>query len=60
MIRVVIVDDQTLLRDALRQLLDMTPDIRVVAEKGMNVIPSTRRARRRSGWRGRSCRPASS
>ena len=32
MIRVVVVEDQTLLRDALRQLLDMTPDIRVVAE----------------------------
>jgi DNA-binding NarL/FixJ family response regulator len=32
MIRVVLVDDQTLLRDALRQLLEMTPDIRVVAE----------------------------
>jgi DNA-binding NarL/FixJ family response regulator len=31
-IRVVVVDDQTLLRDALRQLLDLTPDIRVVAE----------------------------
>ena len=32
MIRVVLVDDQTLVRSGIRGLLDMTPDIRVVAE----------------------------
>ena len=47
MIRVVVVDDQTLLRDALRQLLDMTPDIRVVAEAvdGNEAAEVIRRAR---------------
>ncbi|HEX6737940.1 MAG TPA: response regulator transcription factor [Vicinamibacteria bacterium] len=47
MIRVVLVDDQTLLRDSLRQLLDMTPDIRVVAEAadGMDAAETIRRAR---------------
>lgn len=32
MIRVVLADDQTLMREGLRQLLDLTDDIRVVAE----------------------------
>ena len=32
MIRVVLVDDQTLVRSGIRGLLDLTPDIRVVAE----------------------------
>ncbi len=32
MIRIVLVDDQTLVRSGIRGLLDMTPDIRVVAE----------------------------
>jgi len=32
MIRVVLVDDQTLMRRGLRGLLDLTPDLRVVAE----------------------------
>jgi DNA-binding NarL/FixJ family response regulator len=32
MIRVMLVDDQTLVRSGIRGLLDMTPDIRVVAE----------------------------
>jgi len=46
MIRVVLVDDQTLLRDSLRQLLDMTPDIRVVAEAadGNDAAETIRRA----------------
>ncbi len=46
MIRVAVVDDQTLLRDALRQLLDMTPDIRVVAEAadGIEAAEVIRRA----------------
>jgi len=46
MIRVVLVDDQTLLRDSLRQLLDMTPDIRVVAEAidGIEAAETIRRA----------------
>ena len=49
MIRVVVVEDQTLLRDALRQLLDMTPDIRVVAEAvdGTEAPEVIRRALRR-------------
>jgi DNA-binding NarL/FixJ family response regulator len=47
MIRVVVVEDQTLLRDALRQLLDMTPDIRVVAEAvdGTEAAEVIRRAK---------------
>jgi DNA-binding NarL/FixJ family response regulator len=46
-IRVVVVDDQTLLRDALRQLLDMTPEIRVVAEAvdGIEAAEVIRRAK---------------
>ncbi len=32
MIRVALVDDQTLMRNGLRRLLDLTPDIQVVAE----------------------------
>jgi DNA-binding NarL/FixJ family response regulator len=46
-IRVVVVDDQTLLRDALRQLLDLTPDIRVVAEAvdGTEAAEVIRRAK---------------
>ena len=32
MIRVILVDDQTLVRSGIRGLLDLTPDIRVVAE----------------------------
>jgi DNA-binding NarL/FixJ family response regulator len=46
-IRVAVVDDQTLLRDALRQLLDMTPDIRVVAEAadGTQAAEVIRRAK---------------
>ncbi len=32
MIRVALVDDQTLVRQGIRSLLDLTPDIRVVAE----------------------------
>lgn len=34
MIRVVTVDDQTLMREGLRQLLELTDDIRVVGEAG--------------------------
>jgi len=46
-IRVVLVDDQTLLRDALRQLLDMTADIRVIAEAvdGTEAAEVIRRAK---------------
>ena len=32
MIRTVVIDDQTLVRDGIRQILELTPDIRVVAE----------------------------
>lgn len=35
MIRVVLVDDQTLMREGLRKLLELTDDIEVVAEAGM-------------------------
>lgn len=47
MIRVVLVDDQTLLRDALRQLFELTPDLRVVAEAadGLDAAEVVRRAR---------------
>ena len=34
MIRIVLVDDQLLVRSGIRGLLDLTPDIRVVAEAG--------------------------
>ena len=37
MIRVVLVDDQTLVRSGIRGLLDLTPDIRVVAEAADGV-----------------------
>lgn len=37
MIRVVLVDDQMLVRSGIRGLLDLTPDIRVVAEAGDGV-----------------------
>ncbi len=37
MIRLVLVDDQMLVRSGIRGLLDLTPDIRVVAEAGDGV-----------------------
>ena len=37
MIRAVLVDDQTLVRSGIRGLLDLTPDIRVVAEAANGV-----------------------
>lgn len=37
MIRVVLVDDQTLVRSGIRGLLDLTADIRVVAEAGNGI-----------------------
>ena len=45
MIRAVLVDDQTLVRQGIRQLLELTPDIRVVAEaadgdEALQVIPA--------------------
>ena len=47
MIRVVLVDDQTLLRKGIRGLLDMTDDIRVVAEAsdGEEALPVIRQER---------------
>lgn len=45
MIRVVLVDDQTLVRSGIRGLLDMTPDIRVVAEAADGAEAATLLAR---------------
>lgn len=46
MISVTLVDDQTLIRHGIKSLLDLTPDIRVVAEardgeEALSVIPAT-------------------
>jgi DNA-binding NarL/FixJ family response regulator len=46
MIRVVLVDDQTLVRQGIRSLLELTPDLRVVAEaadgdEALRVLAST-------------------
>jgi DNA-binding NarL/FixJ family response regulator len=45
-IRVVLVDDQTLVRQGIRSLLELTPDIRVIAEaadgdEALRVIPES-------------------
>ena len=47
MIRVVLVDDQTLVRSGIRGLLDLTPDIRVVAEAadGLEAVQAIAQAR---------------
>jgi DNA-binding NarL/FixJ family response regulator len=47
MIRVVLVDDQTLMREGLRKLLELTEDIQVVAEasdgvEAVEMIPRVR------------------
>jgi len=47
MIRVVLVDDQLLVRSGIRGLLELTPDIRVVAEAGdgLEAVPAIAQAR---------------
>ncbi len=47
MIRVVLVDDQLLVRSGIRGLLALTPDIRVVAEAGdgLEAVPAIAQAR---------------